>query len=129
MPRPHIAILGLFVAVVLVFVLLGSLHQQGHITLPMVKELLLWEDIKAPKKGELSVVEELIDGEVDEETEVPPFDDYSVRIYIGVVITLAPRWTVLTSRSRHGGSMARGRFSEKHINNSPIMQSPLTRSP
>lgn len=91
MLRTQLHLISLVVAVVLALVLLGSLHHQGHITLPMVKEWMQWEEIKAPTKGELAAVEGLLDIDdqvtVVEESdlEIPPFDNSSVRIYIGVV--------------------------------------------
>ena len=90
MVRPVITLSSLVVAIILVGVLLGSLHHQGHIMLPMdeVREWLQWEHIQAPLHGNVhgNVQDVWMDGDDEHEDEIiPPFDDYSVRIYIGVV--------------------------------------------
>lgn len=71
----HRVTLWICLATLLSLLLLGGLHHQGHITIPVkpMKEFIGWEEIEIPL-------------DEPETAAIPQFTDSTVRIYIGVVI-------------------------------------------
>ena len=66
MLRPKVAV-GLAVTIVLVFLVLGGLHHQGRLTLPLsnLEDVIEWEDIELPHEDRPSAPEET---EMEEES-------------------------------------------------------------
>jgi hypothetical protein len=66
MLRPKVAV-GLAVTIVLLFLVLGGLHHQGRLTLPLsnLEDVIEWEDIEMPHEDRPSAPEET---EMEEES-------------------------------------------------------------
>jgi len=102
--RAPLALLTL-AAVALLFIMLKSVQRHGQI----VKEYIQGGDTETFRSDMTSETQS--NGELLDDA-IPPLNDDSVRIYIGVVFQ--PSSMYLMNRSRRGGNKALAPFLERH---------------